>query len=148
MNNNYENNKESKLIYQKEYALKNKDSIREYKTNYQRNRRKEDPIFKMKYVVARLIRNSFKTKGLSKNKKTIDILGCDIEFFKIYIEEKFIDDMNWFNHGEVWDIDHIIPLATAKDVDDVIRLNHYSNLQPLDSYINRNIKRDKLDYQN
>ena len=31
---------------------------------------------------------------------------------------------------------------------DVIKLNHYTNLQPLDSYINRNIKRDKLDYYN
>lgn len=146
MSSNYENGREKKLEYQKKYASLNKEKISKYKMEYQRNRRKTDPVFKMKYVVARLIRNSFKTKGLSKNKKTIDILGCDIEFFKIYIEEKFIDDMNWSNHGVVWDIDHIIPLTTAKDEKDVIILNHYSNLQPLDSYINRNIKRDRLDF--
>jgi len=27
--------------------------------------------------------------------------------------------------------------------EDIIILNHYTNLQPLDSYINRNIKRGK-----
>jgi hypothetical protein len=31
--------------------------------------------------------------------------------------------------------------------EDVFKLNHYTNLQPLCSYINRNIKRDRLDYK-
>ena len=34
------------------------------------------------------------------------------------------------NHG-TWEIDHIIPLKTAKTKNDIIRLNHYTNLQPL-----------------
>ena len=34
------------------------------------------------------------------------------------------------NHGE-WHIDHIIPLATANTYEEVIKLNHYTNLQPL-----------------
>ena len=38
--------------------------------------------------------------------------------------------MNWENRG-LWHIDHIIPLATAKTEDEIIRLNHYTNLQPL-----------------
>jgi hypothetical protein len=73
-------------------------------------------------------------------------LGCDIQFFKNYIEEMFIDDMSWENYGKVWDIDHKIPLASATTEEEVLRLNHYTNLQPLDSYINRNVKRDKLDF--
>lgn len=44
------------------------------------------------------------------------------------------------------DIDHIIPVSTAKKYEDVIKLNHYTNLQPLCSYVNRVIKRDRLDY--
>jgi hypothetical protein len=61
--------------------------------------------------------------------------------------------MSWENYGNwngsakeiniSWDIDHIIPLATAISLEDVIRLNHYTNLQPLCSYTNRYIKRDK-----
>jgi hypothetical protein len=43
-----------------------------------------------------------------------------------------------------WDIDHIIPISSAESEDDVIRLNHYTNLQPLCSYTNRYIKRDSI----
>jgi hypothetical protein len=56
--------------------------------------------------------------------------------------------MNWNNYGLYesnklnygWDIDHIVPLDICETEEDVIRLNHYTNLQPLCSYTNRNIK--------
>ena len=61
--------------------------------------------------------------------------------------------MTWENrglyNGELyygWDIDHIIPISTAKTEEEIIKLNHYSNLQPLCSYTNRVIKRDKVNY--
>jgi hypothetical protein len=38
--------------------------------------------------------------------------------------------MSLDNHGK-WHLDHIIPLATATTEEDVIRLNHYTNFQPL-----------------
>jgi len=143
---NYSNNKDKKLEYQKEYASLNKEKISVYKMEYQRNRRKTDPVYKLKYVVGRMIRNSLKCKGLSKSKNSIEILGCSIEFFKAYIEERFIDDMSWDNYGTYWDIDHKIPLSTAVTEEQVLELNHYTNLQPLDSHINRNVKRDKVDF--
>lgn len=46
------------------------------------------------------------------------------------------------NYG--WDIDHIKPLITGLTEDDIIKLNHYTNLQPLCSYVNRKIKRDSV----
>ena len=60
--------------------------------------------------------------------------------------------MNWENYGLYiskklnygWDIDHIIPLNVAKTEDEIIILNHYTNLQPLCSYTNRNIKMWKI----
>ena len=142
----YSNNKDKKLEYQKEYTSLNKEKISAYKMEYQRNRRKTDPVYKLKYAVGRMIRNSLKCKGLSKNKKSMDILGCTIEFFKSYIEERFVDDMSWDNYGTYWDIDHKIPLSTAVTEEQVLELNHYTNLQPLDSHINRNVKRDKVDF--
>jgi hypothetical protein len=58
--------------------------------------------------------------------------------------------MTWENrglyNGELgygWDLDHIVPISSAKSEEDIIRLNHYTNIQPLCSYINRYIKRDK-----
>jgi hypothetical protein len=38
--------------------------------------------------------------------------------------------MSWDNHGK-WHIDHIIPLASAETEEDIYRLSHYTNLQPL-----------------
>jgi hypothetical protein len=61
--------------------------------------------------------------------------------------------MNWENrglyNGELnygWDIDHKIPLSTAETEEEIYKLNHYSNLQPLCSKVNRDIKKDKLEY--
>ena len=59
--------------------------------------------------------------------------------------------MTWENYGLYngelnygWDIDHIIPISSAKSDIEIIKLNHFSNLQPLCSKINRVIKRDKI----
>jgi hypothetical protein len=38
--------------------------------------------------------------------------------------------MTWENRGE-WHVDHIIPFASAKTEEDIVRLAHYTNLQPL-----------------
>jgi len=61
--------------------------------------------------------------------------------------------MNWdnrglyngeFNYG--WDIDHIVPLSTATTEEELIKLCHYTNTQPLCSKINRDIKKNRVDY--
>jgi hypothetical protein len=61
--------------------------------------------------------------------------------------------MGWSNHGLYngdfnygWDIDHIVPVSSAKTEEDVIKLNHYTNLRPLCSFVNRVIKREKVIY--
>ena len=38
--------------------------------------------------------------------------------------------MNWDNRSE-WHIDHIVPLSSANTEEELIRLCHYTNLQPL-----------------
>jgi len=150
---NYVKNKEHiKEKSKKNYSL-NKEKKIKYQTDYQRKRRNTDPLYKLKHSTSHLIRESLKNKGFKKNSKTIQILGCSYEDFKLYLESKFENWMNWenrglyngeFNYG--WDIDHIIPLYTAEIEEDIIRLNHYSNLQPLCSKINREIKRNNLEY--
>jgi hypothetical protein len=77
--------------------------------------------------VRSLIKNAFRRKFKLKSKKTIEILGCSFEEFKIYLESKFDDKMNWENQGTYWHMDHI----SAKTEEDVYKLNHYTNFQPL-----------------
>ncbi len=153
-----ENKDKAKEYYinNREQILINKKNEREvenfYKLKYElyfKVRRDSDPLFKLSSNIRNLIKNSFYYKGYSKKSKTTEILGCSFEEFKIYLESKFEDWMTWenralyngeFNYG--WDIDHIIPLSSAKTEEDIIRLNHYTNLQPLCSYTNRYIKKD------
>jgi hypothetical protein len=115
--------------YQKEYRDKNKEYIK----NQLQNRLNNDPDFKLKHSIRTLIRGSFKRacKGVyKKGSKTENILGCDLYYFIEYISSKFTKDMSLNNHGE-WHLDHIIPVSSAKTKDEIIKLNHYTNFQPL-----------------
>ena len=71
-----------------------------------------------------------KNQGYTKRSKTFDILGVDFDTFKKHIERQFTKGMTWNNHGE-WHYDHIIPISSAKTEEEVIKLNHYTNFQPL-----------------
>ena len=128
----------------------NKKIYLEKRRNYVKQRILNDNLYKMKTSIKSIIRNSFKKKGINKNSKTSEILGCSFEEFKSYLESKFESWMNWDNKGLYngskdygWDIDHIIPLSSATTEDRLVKLNHFTNLQPLCSYYNRNIKKDK-----
>ena len=123
---NREKIKEYKKEYLKEYRLKNKEKINEYFNQ----RRKTDPLFKLSGNIRGLIRTSIKRQGYSKNSKTYKILGCTFEEFKIHLEKQFTKGMTWDNQGE-WHLDHIYPVSLAEDESHLIKLNHYTNFQPL-----------------
>lgn len=148
----YKKNKAMFKEYGKKYREENKELIKEKKIKRQFNRRKEDFIYKLRCNVSTLIRISFKNKSFKKKNKSQEILGCSYEEFKLHLESMFEPWMNWGNHGnpkdgvlepnKTWDIDHILPLSSAKTEDDIIKLNHYTNLRPLCSYNNRFIKKN------
>lgn len=115
--------KETRLKYKEEH----KDKIRNYTTEYFRKRKSIDPLFKMKCNLKTLIWISFHKKEFVKNSKVLDILGCSYEFFKEYIESQFIKGMNWENIH----LDHIKPLYLANTYEEIYKLNHYTNFQPL-----------------
>lgn len=161
---NYEKNKESKLAYDKIYRSNNKTKIKEkQKKWYIENKEKillrhnnnyikrlnNDPLFKLRRVIKNNIYHAFKRRKLIKKSKTTEIIGCSFVEFKSYLQSKFEPWMTWDNYGKYngevnhgWDLDHIIPISTSKTEEDIIRLNHYTNFQPLCSYINRVIKKD------
>lgn len=67
-----------------------------------------------------------------KKNTSFEIIGCTPQELKIHLENKFLDGMNWLNYGKYgWYIDHIVPLSSAKNEEDLYKLFHYTNLQPL-----------------
>jgi hypothetical protein len=68
---------------------------------------------------------------ISKKNKTFDIVGCSPEFLKQHLEKQFTKGMSWELLGQHIHIDHIIPLSSAKTEDELYKLCHYENLQPL-----------------
>jgi hypothetical protein len=125
-----EANKEYYKEYLKEYHQVNKEKLEEYRKEYKRERRKTDPLFKMKCNLSTRTWAAFKNKGYSKTSKTRKMLGIDWEVAKQHIERQFKKGMNWNNYGE-WHIDHIIPLSSASTSERLKELCHYTNLQPL-----------------
>jgi len=156
ISNNLETNKQIK----KEWVKNNPDKVKEsknkwleknpnYYNQYIKERSKTDFIFKLSNNIRCLIRNSIKRNGFDKNNTTSNILGCTIEEFKQHLESKFESWMTWDNYGLYngtanygWDIDHIIPSSSAITEQELLELNHFSNLQPLCSYFNRDVKKD------
>jgi hypothetical protein len=149
--------KEKKKIYYKEnkdkWDVYNENKDKDVVNNRQKFRYKTDILYRLKNNISGAINKSLIKKGHTKNSRTTDILGCSIEDFKIYLESKFESWMKWENKGLYngefeygWDIDHIEPLfpeGVERTEEDIIRLNHYTNLQPLCSYMNRYVKMNK-----
>lgn len=148
-------NKEKVKENYKNWISKNKEKIKEYRLLNKENRQIKDKyrksidsVYRISCNVRGLTNKAFKRNGFTKNSRTREILGCTFDFLKEYIESKFESWMNWENYGKYngelnhgWDIDHIIPISSAKTEDDVIKLSHYNNLQPLCSKVNRDIKK-------
>lgn len=107
---------------------KEKKNIRN--KNKKKRRMKTDPLYRFRKLLSNNIRNSFYRGGFSKVSRTYEILGDEWFVIKEYFESKFTEGMSWDNYGK-WQIDHILPISTATCEEDVIRLNHYTNLQPL-----------------
>ena len=93
-------------------------------------RLESDRLYAATYTARQVVAKAFNRKSRKKELETEKILGCSFEEFKLYIEALFTDGMSWQNR-ESWHIDHILPLASATTVEDVLKLNHYRNLQPL-----------------
>ena len=129
----YQNNKEKILNYCKEWNINNKDRRNEYN----KQRLNNNPIIKLSsYMRSKISTGITKFNGV-KQSSTLDILGLKSwEEFKTYIENNWLEDMSWENYGigknnQTWHIDHTIPLASADSLEEVKKLNYYTNLKPM-----------------
>lgn len=138
----YRENIEKHRAEKRRYYYQNKSELIRKIGAYRVKRYREDPVFAVEVRCRARILGAFRQKGYTKKSRTYDIVGCSFEHLCQHLESQFKPGMRWDNRSE-WHIDHIVPLATAKTEDDVIRLCHYTNLQPLWAHENF-AKSDKL----
>lgn len=149
----YQKNKEYFDAKNKEYSMTHRKELNEYAKEYRAKHQKEitakrkekrhnDKEYYFEIYFRNKINNYLYRHGKIKKKNNVkEILGCNFEEFKKHIEKQFKEGMNWENRGE-WHLDHIIPLATAKNYEELIKLNHYTNFQPL--WAIENLKKGKM----
>jgi hypothetical protein len=126
--------RECQSIKRKEYYLKNEKKYKEPRDTSHDKLRKR--------IRASVLKGMSRIKDGKKSRSSSKIIGCSWSDFKLHIETQFKDGMTWDNHGD-WHLDHIIPLSSAKTEEEVYKLNHYTNLQPL--WAEENLKKgDKI----
>lgn len=168
--------KQKRIDYGRQYKKENRESIREKHREYKKTPRarqlakeyrkthpstpeqrkvrreqrkqrlEENPHLKIAKSIRCRIRKVL--KGKSKSAKTLKLLGCDFEFFKLHLESYFTEGMSWDNYGKgegKWCIDHIVPcnLYDLNITEHQENCFHFSNQQPL-WWIENNEKGDRL----
>jgi len=111
-------------------AYQQRPEAREQRRAYVYHRRQTDPGFKLKHNLCKRLRKAL--QGRSKSARTLELIGCDIDFLRRWLEAKFLPGMTWENYG-VWHIDHIMPCASF-DLSDPVQQRtcfRWTNLQPL-----------------
>ena len=137
----YEANKDKIAKQKKAYREANKDKIAVRNKAYKKYKYNNDPLFKLKGIYRNSVKKAFASIGKKKNCSSIKVLGLETwQELEEYLSDQFYDHpvtgekMTFDNHGsgeDCWQIDHIVPLLTGETEEDVIRLSHYTNLQPL-----------------
>ena len=120
-------NKEKKNQLIKQWFDNNPDYHKEWK------RKKHDTD--IYYRIRANLRSRFYNAVIKhfKIQSVIDLLGCSVDECKQHLESQFKPEMNWNNHGIVWEIDHIKPCSSfdLTDIEQQKQCFHYSNLQLL-----------------
>lgn len=116
----YNKNRQNRLKINKEYYEIHKEECKDRSKQYQKNRIKIDPLFRLKKRIRTRICNDIKRNGYTKKSHTHDLLDCSYEDLLKHLGPEPIKDAS---------IDHVCPLAQAKTEEEILKLQHWSNLK-------------------
>ena len=124
----YYDNRNRVLDNHKIYNKYNRDKINAYK----RQKRKTDCIFNLSCKIRQRTNYAFK----SENDKLIILLRCTNHFFRKWIIYQLYGEMTLENYGQIWCLDHCIPLKKTNK-NDLYKYTNWINLRPM-------YKKDKI----
>lgn len=126
----YKDNKSSVDLINKIWLENNRESDRSRRNKRKKERKKIEPLYRISENLRSRLKSALKVKKWQKNNQFNKYIGCEKSYLITHLENKFQLNMSWENYGK-WEIDHIIPLSSAKTEEDLHKLCHYTNLQPL-----------------
>jgi len=131
----HKNNREKLLEYHKQYYQNNKESMAERQKQYNNDKYNNNPTFRLRHNVRRLILHALDRNNGSKHGESVmKYLPYTIEQLKEHLESQFVEGMSWENRTE-WHLDHVKPQSLLP-YDSMSHPNFQkcwalSNLQPL-----------------
>jgi hypothetical protein len=120
--------------------------LKEQKTEWCKNEHNTNMNYRIKKSLAARLRNV-----LNKNDTTMNYIGCNIQYFREWLEYNFTGEMNWDNYGSFWSIDHIIPVCkfNLSVEDEKFKCWNWSNMMPVTVNYNsskKNIVMEQINY--
>ena len=103
------------------------DFLKEQKVEWCKNERATNINYRIKKSLAARLRNV-----LEKKNTTMNYIGCNILYFREWLEYNFTEEMKWDNYGTYWSIDHIIPVSKFDLTNETEKLKcwNWSNMCP------------------
>lgn len=116
------------------YYEKHKQEMMDSNNKRTRKKIKENKGYKFYARLASRLSRGLKARNWQMTSNLGKALGCTYQELVDHLEAQFQPGMNWENYGrtkECWSIDHIYPISKAIDYNHLVKLCHYTNLQPL-----------------
>lgn len=128
----YRKNKKSYIDRAYKWLNENRDYRNLINKEYVKNKRKNNKIYNISCKIRHRTKELLRKKNFKKNQSFKEYIGCTVEEFALHIEKQFKQGMTWelLQCGKIH-LDHIIPLSFAKTEEEVYKLSHYTNIQPL-----------------
>lgn len=120
-------------ISSKKIRVKWQSQNQEYFKEWRNRTYQTNPGFKLRIILGNRLNEVLKKNKTYKTNSILNLIGCSLPKLKLYLESKFLQDMTWKNHGDIWEIDHIKPCSIFDLTQEIEQQKcfHYTNLQPL-----------------
>jgi len=150
--------KEQKLIIENNYneKVKNENIKKEYIKIKKEEKIidnysiliKEDIGYRLFNNLAKRACKTLKSKGIIREDKHSELIGCNKDELVIHLSNNFQDNMSLNNYG-LWELDHIKPIASfdLTNENELKKCFNYKNIQPLWKEDN-NQKSDNINWSN
>ena len=81
--------------------------------------------------------------GYEDDSESAELIGCTYVYYMAHLSRQFVKGMSFENKCD-WEVDHIIPISSAKTIEEIQVLSKFTNLRPLWRKDNRKKHSKKL----